>query len=166
MQDNIAFIGIGSNLENPQQQVETAITELSTSNSTSVLRKSNLYKTKPVGPQDQPDFINAVVEISTLFQPLELLDFLQSIEQVHGRVRTSHWGARTLDLDLLLYNDQEINHPRLTVPHPEMIYRAFVLVPLADIQKKISIPGYGELGTLIEHVDKTGVIKIADDERR
>ena len=164
MEQNIAFIGLGSNLDDPQNHVLTAISELSEHIKTSNLVRSSLYQTKPVGPQDQSDFINAVIRISTGLKPLELLDLLQYIENAHGRIRTRHWGARTLDLDLLLYNDEEINHPRLIVPHPEMIYRAFVLLPLAEIEPNVFIPGYGALKTLLKHVDKTGIKKIVDDE--
>lgn len=164
MEHATAFIGLGSNLEKPIQQVKTAIAELSDHQQINLAGQSKLYRSKPVGPQDQPDFINAVVKVSTQLQPLELLDALQAIENLHGRTRESHWGARTLDLDLLLYNDQEISHPRLTVPHPEMIYRAFVLVPLAEIEQNISIPGYGELKMLTKHVEEQDIIKIADDE--
>ncbi len=96
-------------------------------------RASSLYATRPVGPADQPDFINAVAQLETRLSPLALLDQLQALEQRHGRVRERRWGPRTLDLDLLLFDDRRLVTPRLTLPHPEMVKRAFVLVPLAEI---------------------------------
>lgn len=129
----LTYIALGSNLENPKQQVISATEELATLTQCELIKTSRLYLSKPMGPQDQSDFINRVVALETNLLPLELLDQLQGLEQLHARVRKQHWGPRTLDLDLLLYGEQIINHPRLTVPHPGILERDFVLQPLAEI---------------------------------
>jgi 2-amino-4-hydroxy-6-hydroxymethyldihydropteridine diphosphokinase len=116
-----AFIGLGSNLENPGAQLARAIAELATLPNTKLAAQSPFYRSKPLGPQDQPDFINGCAWLKTSLPPLELLDQLQAIELAHGRERVQHWGPRTLDLDLLLYGNRVIDHPRLHVPHPEPV---------------------------------------------
>ncbi|MCU7809291.1 MAG: 2-amino-4-hydroxy-6-hydroxymethyldihydropteridine diphosphokinase, partial [Candidatus Thiodiazotropha sp. (ex Semelilucina semeliformis)] len=129
-----AYVGLGSNLEQPQSQVLKALTELSHLPNTALSKKSSLYRTSPVGPSDQPDFINAVASLLTALSPEELLDELQSLEQRHGRKRQGmRWGPRTLDLDLLLFSDMTIETARLQVPHCRIAGRAFVLYPLAEI---------------------------------
>lgn len=135
----LAYIGLGSNLEDPLAQVNRAFVELSQLPLTQLLRRSAIYTSKPVGPQ-QPDFTNAVALLDTHLAPLELLDALQAIEQAHQRVRIQYWGPRTLDLDLLLYGDAIINNERLTVPHPYLTQRSFVLYPLADITPDLHLP--------------------------
>ena len=135
-----AYIGLGSNLENPIQQVSDALIELNQVPQTRLLQQSQLYRSDPVGPPGQPDYINAVALLETALEPLELLDALQQIENAHQRRRIQHWGPRTLDLDLLLYADQQINHDRLQVPHPHMSEREFVLYPLAEITPEIKLP--------------------------
>ena len=144
----LAYIGLGSNLDDPLAQVMRAIDELSALPQTQLVQCSAIYSSKPVGPE-QPDFINAVALLDTHLAPLALLDALQAIEQQHGRQRLVHWGARTLDLDLLLYGEQVINQPRLNVPHPGLQERAFVLVPLADIAPQLILPGGQPLATLL-----------------
>jgi 2-amino-4-hydroxy-6-hydroxymethyldihydropteridine diphosphokinase len=134
------FIGLGSNLDNPVTQVATALLELERLDQCRNLIHSSLYRSDPVGPPGQPDYINAVASLETSLQPLELLDAMQAIEQQHQRVRIQHWGPRTLDLDLLLFGDQLINNDRLTVPHPYLQERNFVLFPLAEIAPELSIP--------------------------
>lgn len=128
-----AYIGLGSNLENPIAQLDRAIATLKKHDSLQAFRVSSIYGSKPVGPQDQPDYINAVATFETELSPIALLDLLQSIEQAQRRVRERHWGPRTLDLDLLLYGSEEIQVPRLTVPHPYMLERGFVICPLNDL---------------------------------
>ena len=154
----IVYLGLGSNLENqtgtPRQHIMTAIQSLDEIQSTQVLAVSSLYMSKPVGPQDQDDYINAVVQIETDLQPLALLDSLQAIENEHGRVRTLRWGARTLDLDILMYGERVIQNDRLTIPHPEMLNRSFVLVPLAEINPDCDIPGKGQVIDLLKSVDQ------------
>lgn len=145
-----AYIGLGSNLENPRQQVSQALDELTAIPETILDAASSLYRSRALGPEGQPDYINAVARIKTLLAPLALLDALQAIENAHGRVREVRWGARTLDLDLLLYGNQEIRHKRLTIPHPEMHRRAFVLTPLHEIAPDLAIPGRGGVSSLRE----------------
>ncbi len=127
------YIGLGSNLDDPLQQVTDAIDHLSQHPHLRLIKASTLYSSKPVGPQDQPDFINGVAHIQTQLGPHDLLDVLQGIEQAHHRKRLRHWGERSLDLDLLLYGQSQIHTPRLTVPHALMLERSFVLYPLADL---------------------------------
>lgn len=145
---HIAYIGLGSNLDEPIQQLSTALQELNQLANCQLIAQSSLYSSKPVGPQDQPDFVNAVAKLKTNLEPLALLDELQALEQSHRRIRERHWGPRTLDLDLLLYDDDFITHPRLKVPHLHMHERGFVLLPLSEIDPNIELPGKG-LVTLI-----------------
>ncbi|MAC46193.1 2-amino-4-hydroxy-6-hydroxymethyldihydropteridine diphosphokinase [Oceanospirillum beijerinckii] len=149
---HIAYIGLGSNLENPVQQLLTALTELDQLDQCQLIAQSSLYSSKPVGPQDQPDFVNAVAKLQTELTPLVLLDRLQALEQSHRRIRERHWGPRTLDLDLLLYDDDFITNPRLTVPHAHMHERGFVLLPLQEISPEISIPGKGLVTEILHYI--------------
>lgn len=144
----LAYIGLGSNLDAPAGQVKTAITDLQSLPATQLLKTSSLYASPPMGPQDQPDYINAVALIDTQLSAHDLLDALQAIEQQHGRQRKRHWGERTLDLDILLYDAQMIEDERLTVPHPGLTERAFVVYPLLEIAGDITIPGFGSLQTI------------------
>ncbi|MCW4153597.1 2-amino-4-hydroxy-6-hydroxymethyldihydropteridine diphosphokinase [Halomonas sp. 18H] len=137
---SFAWIGLGSNLDDPAEHVTRALTELDGLPLTQRVLASSLYATRPVGPADQPDFINAVARLETRLSPLALLDQLQALEQRHGRVRERRWGPRTLDLDLLLFNNRQLSWPRLTLPHAQMTRRAFVLVPLVEVAPKLSLP--------------------------
>lgn len=145
MNEARCFIGLGSNLDNPVEQVRSALTELNDLPKIRVSRHSALYRSEPIGPAGQPDYINAVAELKTLLQPIELLDALQQLELKHQRKRIQHWGPRTLDLDLLLYNNESINNERLTVPHPYMTQRSFVLRPLADLESDLTLPDGSKL---------------------
>lgn len=158
-----AYVGLGSNLQDPENQIHTALRELTTLPDTRCVRHSSLYRTRPVGPQDQPDFINAVAMLTTGLPAESLLDACQKLEQIHRRVRQGErWGPRTLDLDLLLYARQRIATARLTVPHPRIAERAFVLVPLAEIApSEMSIPGLGSLSELLEQVGLDGVQRLS-----
>ena len=156
----IAYIGLGSNLDSPRQQIVTAFSALDALSATALTRRSSLYRSKPVGPPDQADFINAVAELRTGLLPLALLDGLQAIEDRHGRARGRRWGPRTLDLDLLLYGAATINHERLTVPHPEMLKRAFVLAPLAEIWADCRLPGGGALNDQLAALDRAGLERL------
>jgi 2-amino-4-hydroxy-6-hydroxymethyldihydropteridine diphosphokinase len=157
-----AYIALGSNLGDPQEQVKKAFRELNKLPETQTMKCSGLFLTHPVGPLGQPDYINAAVKLQTGLLPEQLLDELQQIEQVHRRVRSDEqWGPRTLDLDLLLYDQQQIVTARLQVPHPRMSGRAFVLYPLAEVAPiDLQIPGYGSLGELLEHVSSDGVQRL------
>ena len=131
MQEVDAYIGLGSNLQEPQLQIKNALQELREIHNTHVLESSSLYKSKPMGPADQPNFINAVAKISTFLDPEELLAALQNIEKHHQRERVSleRWGPRTLDLDIILYGNQQIHTNKLQIPHSGMAKREFVLIP-------------------------------------
>jgi 2-amino-4-hydroxy-6-hydroxymethyldihydropteridine diphosphokinase len=137
----IAYIGLGSNLSEPIKQVQIAIDEIQKIMQSDVIRVSSLYLSKPMGPQNQDDYINAVLALKTTLSPLELLDALQSIETKAGRVRKENrWGARILDLDIILFGNEIINNDRLIVPHYGMREREFVLLPLAEIAPSLIIP--------------------------
>lgn len=155
-----AFIGLGSNLADPQQQVLLAQRDLSALPETACIRHSSLYKSPPMGPQDQPDFINAVSAIDTTLSPDALLNHLQQIEQQHGRVKQRHWGERTLDLDILLYDDWQIEESHLHVPHKGIAERAFVLYPLAEIAPNLDIPGLGPIAELLASCPKSSLERL------
>ena len=144
-------------MELPRQHITTAIEALGKIQSTQTVNVSSLYKSKPVGPQNQDDYVNAVAELETELTPLDLLDNLQEIENEHGRVRKERWGPRTPDLDILMFGDDVINNDRLTIPHPEMMNRSFVFVPLAEINPECIIPGKGLLSDLLTNVDRDGL---------
>lgn len=141
---NNVYIALGSNLGDPLAQLTRAVQTLNQHPELKIKSVSPFYGSKPLGPQDQPDYINAVVQIETELEPLALLDLLQSIENDQGRVRLRRWGERTLDLDILLFNQEVILHPRLIVPHCEMKNREFVIIPLFDIAPNLVFPD-GEL---------------------
>lgn len=138
-----AFIGLGSNLANPSEQVLQAMQSIGRLPDTRVLARSGLYRSAPVGYLDQPDFINAVVQIETSMAPLDLLHALLALEQESGRTREFQNAPRTLDLDVLLYDDLQHHQHGLTLPHPQMHKRAFVLQPLLEIAPDCVIPGVG-----------------------
>ena len=145
-----AYIGLGSNLDNPRDQLLDALRELAEEEGIQLLAQSSLYLSEPMGPQDQPEFINAVAAIETTLGPLLLLEVLQAIENRHGRKRERHWGPRTLDLDLLLYGEEHISHPDLTVPHPGIAERSFVLLPLREVTPGLAIEGLGSVEDLLQ----------------
>ena len=163
----LAYVGIGSNLADPRAQVRSALAALAGLAGCRFGRRSSLYATRPVGPVEQPEFVNAVASLATGLAPLDLLAALQGIERDHGRVRDgTRWGPRTLDLDLLLVGELQLQTPELELPHPEMARRAFVLVPLAEIAPAgLLIPGQGSLGELLAALadaDASGIRRIPD----
>lgn len=142
------YIAIGSNLVEPVQQARAAIRALAALPDSCLVAVSGLYRSKPMGPQDQPDYINAVAALDTRLTPLALLDATQQIELQQGRVRKAErWGPRTLDLDILLYGDQQIDHPNLIIPHYGMRTREFVLYPLVEIAPALVLPD----GSTLQH---------------
>ncbi|MBU6453982.1 MAG: 2-amino-4-hydroxy-6-hydroxymethyldihydropteridine diphosphokinase [Cyanobacteria bacterium REEB67] len=149
-----AYIALGSNIGDPRKNVEQAIAHLG--NLGVLTARSSLYATKPWGVTNQPDFCNAVVQLETMQSPFELLRSLQAIENQMGRTQTYKWGPRLIDLDLLTYGDLTINDPLLTVPHPHMNERAFVLVPLAEIDAK-----YAATRDLLPQADLNGISVLA-----
>jgi 2-amino-4-hydroxy-6-hydroxymethyldihydropteridine diphosphokinase len=152
-----AFVALGANLEDPRAQVMRALDELDQVPGTRVVARSSLYRTAPVGYADQPAFVNAVAQVDTALQPKALLRALLDLEQLHGRRRSVPNAPRTLDLDLLLYGDSVIADAELTLPHPRMHERAFVLAPLAEIAADEVVPGRGRVAELLDRVDRTGV---------
>lgn len=149
----IAYIALGSNLNQPQQQIKQALINLEVQQNIALLAFSGLYRSKPLKNMPQPDYYNAVVQVSTSLTALDLLDLCQQIETAQQRVREKKWAARTIDLDILLYNNQRINTKRLTIPHKEIANRAFVLLPLFDIDPDLIIPKHGQLSELIACID-------------
>jgi 2-amino-4-hydroxy-6-hydroxymethyldihydropteridine diphosphokinase len=144
-----AYVGLGANLDEPADHVRRAFEDLAALSNIHLTARSPLYKSAPLGPADQPDYINAVAALETQLAPLELLAELRDIEAQHGRRRDGvRWGPRVLDLDLLLYGDLVLDTPELTLPHPGLHERAFVLYPLADIAPMLVIPGRGKLREL------------------
>lgn len=137
---NIAYIALGSNLNQPIKQLQSALQAMGRLPQTKLLKVSSFYQSKPLGPQDQPDYVNAVACIETQLAPLELLDALQHIENEQGRVRLRRWGERTLDLDILLYNNLQLQSARLTIPHYDMKNREFVIIPLQEIAPDLILP--------------------------
>ncbi len=146
----VAYIGLGSNLANPALQINLARTAITQIAGVQEQAFSSLYHSLPMGPQDQPDYINAVMCVITDLPPLDLLRCLQRIENDQGRVRKEQrWGARTLDLDILVYGDQVIDLPDLSVPHPGLAERAFVLYPLHEVAPQLWVPGKGSIADLL-----------------
>ena len=147
------FVALGSNLNSPERQVRRGIQALGELPCTRVVATSDLYLTAPVGlPGDHPDFVNAVCELHTELEPHALLEALHAMERRLGRMRGNVIGSRIIDLDLLLYGDREIHDSVLTVPHPRMHLRAFVLQPLHQIAPNANVPGHGSVGKLLETV--------------
>jgi 2-amino-4-hydroxy-6-hydroxymethyldihydropteridine diphosphokinase len=138
------FWGIGSNLGDREKNFAEAIFRLAENPQLSIRRKSRIYETDPVGFRNQPAFLNAVVEIDTVLDPLQFLRLANNIENSMGRRRDRVWGPRTIDLDLLLYGTEQIRSEHLTVPHPRMDERKFVLIPLLDLEPLLYVPGFGD----------------------
>ena len=151
------YIGLGSNLEDPAVQIKTALKDINEIEHTRLIKDSGLFKSRPMGPQDQPDYLNAVALIETKLDEVTLLDRLQKIENAHGRIRQRYWGERTLDLDILLFADLTINTERLTIPHPGLSEREFVLYPLEKINPELVVPGLGALKQLLAACPANGI---------
>lgn len=146
-----AYIGLGSNLADPVQQVRRALDELECLPQSRLVLRSHLYRSAPLGPPDQPDYINAVIAIDTRLKAKQLLHYLQAIEQRNGRIRNGvRWGPRILDLDLLLYGSEISSDDELTLPHPGAHERIFVLAPLCEIAPGVEIPGKGRAADLLK----------------
>lgn len=156
----LAYIGLGSNLQNPRAQIKNALNSLHGNDGIEVVDVSSLYESKPLLDMPGPNYINAVCKIDTTLSAIDLLDICQSIEDNQKRIREVKWGSRTIDLDILLYEQQVISSDRLSIPHPEMINRAFVMVPLCEIDKEINVPLLGPVKSLMERINKLDVKKI------
>lgn len=155
-----AFIGLGSNLGQPLSQLLRAFDELNTLPSTRLVARSSLYRSAPLGYTDQPDFINGVAQVETSLTPRQLLEALLDMEYRHGRVRDFLNGPRTLDLDVLLYDDLTLHEHGLTLPHPRIGERAFVLLPLLEIAPDIVIPGVGPAAELLYNCEDQRLEKL------
>ncbi|MGH8217584.1 MAG: 2-amino-4-hydroxy-6-hydroxymethyldihydropteridine diphosphokinase, partial [Steroidobacteraceae bacterium] len=159
-----AYIGIGSNLSNPRAQVLGALDRIARIEGVCLVRRSGLYGSPPLGPADQPDYVNAVAGVLTLLAPQALLAELQSLERAAGRPQNhERWGPRALDLDLLVYGRERSSDPALTLPHPGIVERSFVLYPLADVAPDLDVPGMGRVADLKRRVSD-GSIRLLDTE--
>ncbi len=155
-----AYIALGANLGDPASTVRAAFAALAELPGSRLVRSSSLYRTAPVGITEQPEFVNAAAELATGLEPEALLDALLAVEQTFGRVRAARNGPRTLDLDLLLYDDRQLDLPRLTLPHPRLHLRAFVLQPLAEIAPELQLPGRGSVAAWLPAVANQGIVRL------
>lgn len=155
-----AYIALGANLGEPERQVARAMDEIGALAGVRVTARSSLYRTAPVGYRDQPDFINAVIALETDLTPRALLEALLAIERGHGRERQFPNAPRTLDLDILLYDGVRLQEPGLTIPHPRMHERAFVLQPLAEIAPDLVLPAHGPVAGLARRVAGAGIARL------
>ncbi|EKY3118878.1 2-amino-4-hydroxy-6-hydroxymethyldihydropteridine diphosphokinase [Cronobacter turicensis] len=154
----LAFIALGSNLAEPLSQVNNALAALARIPHSRIVATSSFYRTPPLGPQDQPDYLNAAVALETTLAAEALLDNTQRIELEQGRVRKAErWGPRTLDLDIMLFGDATINTERLTVPHYDMKNRAFMLLPLSEIAPALRFPDGERLADVLERLDCSAI---------
>ena len=156
----LAYIGLGSNLSDPAKQIALAIKAIKLEVDGEVIATSSVYFSRPMGPQDQPDYTNAVLALETNLTAIALLDQLQALENAAGRVRKDNrWGARILDLDILLFGDSIINNERLTIPHYGLKNREFVLIPLAEITHNYILPDGDNITTLSKNMILNGLMK-------
>ena len=156
----LAYIGLGSNLNNPKQQIKDALIALNSTQDVKVVALSSLYQSKPIDDSKQPDYINAICQVDTHLTALELLYVCQGIETKQHRVREKKWGARTIDLDIILYGVQVVASKQLIIPHPEMMNRPFVLIPLSELESDLKVPVLGPLQALIDLIDTSELIKL------
>jgi len=157
---SIAYVGLGSNLDNPHFQLDSAVDALRQTKNISAVVCSHYYSSKAVGPGEQPDYVNAAIKCATSLSPIELLTELQRIENAHGRQRKVRWGARTLDLDLLLYDDVCLDEPTLQIPHPEIRNRNFVLYPLQDLNSQLVFPSGEKIADVMLSVSMSDLHRI------
>ncbi len=155
-----AYIGVGSNLGDSVARVRAAFESLAALAGCRLIARSRLYRTRPFGPVQQGDFINAVAGALTTLSAVELLAGIRGIETAAGRVRSERWGPRTLDLDLLVFGDQRIDTPELIVPHPGIAERGFVLAPLVDIAPTLQVPGVGRAEELLRALPDDGIAEV------
>jgi 2-amino-4-hydroxy-6-hydroxymethyldihydropteridine diphosphokinase len=154
---HVAYVGLGSNLEDPAAQLRRTLAALDALPGTRLQSASRLYRTPPWGLLEQPEFVNAAAELRTTLDVRAVLAALQSLERGAGRAREQRWGPRVLDLDLLLYDEVQLDEPGLHLPHPHLHERAFVLVPLAEIAPQVRVPGRGTVAELLATVDRAGI---------
>ena len=167
---HVAFIGLGSNLgnerngifESPKQQLLNAIQSIDNQITIHLLKTSHFYQTQAIGPGDQPDYINAAIKVQTSLCANQLLLVLQSIDNQQGRVRKERWGARTMDLDILVFDQLIENSDHLTLPHPRAHERAFVLAPLNDLDPNLVIPKRGNISNLMANCSMQGILRLSN----
>jgi 2-amino-4-hydroxy-6-hydroxymethyldihydropteridine diphosphokinase len=165
VQGVVAYIGVGANLGDPLAQCRQGLRLLGEVPGVRLLRRSSWYRTEPVGPADQPWFINAVAEIRTSLSPRELLEAVKAIEERMGRRTAAHWGPRAIDLDLLLYGQTVLEEPGLIVPHPELHRRRFVLEPLGEVASWVMHPAFGvSIRGLLDRLADPGVVERLPDQ--
>jgi 2-amino-4-hydroxy-6-hydroxymethyldihydropteridine diphosphokinase len=158
-----AWLGLGSNLQQPVEQLQQALNRLAETDGIEILKTSSFYRTPPWGDEQQDDFINAVAQIETSLAPLSLLHALQMIEDRMGRQRSDRrWGPRLIDIDLLLQDDRLYHSAELELPHPRMHERAFVLVPLSELDARLEIPGHGTVEALLSQLDCSNIYRLSD----
>jgi 2-amino-4-hydroxy-6-hydroxymethyldihydropteridine diphosphokinase len=158
-----AWLGLGSNLQQPVEQLQQALNRLAETDGIEILKTSSFYRTPPWGDEQQDDFINAVAQIETSLAPLSLLHALQTIEDRMGRQRSDRrWGPRLIDIDLLLQDDRLYHSAELELPHPRMHERAFVLVPLSELDARLEIPGHGTVEALLSQLDCSNIYRLSD----
>ena len=156
----LAYIGLGSNLQGPKKQIEKALKALSEAKEITLLSVSSFYQSKPMLDMPGPNYLNVVCKIETELNAFDLLNFCQEVEDNQHRARDIKWGSRTIDLDILLYGDQVLASKRLNIPHPEIINRAFVLLPLFEIEPGLKLPLLGPLKGLLERIESSDVEKL------
>jgi len=156
----LAYIGLGSNLNNPKAQIEKALSAINRAEEVSLKEVSSFYESRPLLDMPGPNYINAVCGVDTSLSAIDLLDVCQSIEDDQKRVREVKWGSRTIDLDILLYEQQVISNERLSIPHPEIANRAFVLVPLHEIDKEMKVPLLGPVKKLVDRINTDDLKKL------
>jgi 2-amino-4-hydroxy-6-hydroxymethyldihydropteridine diphosphokinase len=160
----VAFIGLGSNLDDPSSHITQAFLDLDTIEQTQIDSYSPLYRSSAVGPGQQDDYINAAAKINTDLPAINLLRALQAIERKHKRVKTERWGPRTLDLDILLYGNEIIQNNELTIPHRQIAFRNFVLNPLFDLSPTLILPCGISIGTLLAQCAESSLIRLGNNE--
>ena len=156
----LAYIGLGSNLNYPKAQIEKALSAINRAEEVSLKEVSSFYESRPLLDMPGPNYINAVCGVETSLSAIDLLDVCQSIEDDQKRVREVKWGSRTIDLDILLYEHQVISNERLSIPHPEIANRAFVLVPLHEIDKEMKVPLLGPVKKLVDRINTDDLKKL------
>ena len=156
----LAYIGLGSNLNNPKAQIEKALSAINRAEEVSLKEVSSFYESRPLLDMPGPNYINAVCGVETSLSAIDLLDVCQSIEDDQKRVREVKWDSRTIDLDILLYGHQVISNERLSIPHPEIANRAFVLVPLHEIDKEMKVPLLGPVKKLVDRINTDDLKKL------
>ncbi len=156
----LAYVGLGSNLDDPLNRVERACQSIAGIEGLEIVQISPWYESKAIGPGEQPDFINGVAAVKTQLEPLQLLKALQAIEDEQGRQRLVRWGARTLDLDLLIYGDTVMDCAQLTLPHPHLHQRNFVVYPLADVAPQLVLPSGESIASLRQQLGTEGLRRL------